>query len=111
VLPALTLVPMVPFLAIAFSNHVWLLGGYILLAGAATALLLDRGQDDRWPAVLLSGGIVIIVLGGHSAWRRAPMVLAIVVAPRTGALQHPTLTQARFWIPVAAVVPLTLVLS
>jgi hypothetical protein len=111
VLPALTLVPMVPFLAVAFSNHVWLLGGYVLLAGAATALLLDSDRDDVWPAALLSAGIGIVVLGGHAAWPLAPMVLAIIAAARIGALQHVRLAQARFWIPVAAVVPLTLALS
>jgi len=111
VLPALTLVPMVPFLAIAFSNHVWLLGGYVLLAGAATALLLDGDQDDLWPATLLSAGIGIVILGGHSAWPLAPMIVAIIVAARIGALRHVRLAQARFWIPIAAVVPLALVLS
>ena len=111
VLPALTLVPMVPFLAMAFSNHVWLLGGYILLAGAAAAMLLDSDQDDAWPAVLLSAGIGLVILGGHSAWPLAAMILAIIAAARVGALQHVRLAQARFWIPVAAVVPLTFVLS
>ena len=111
VLPALTLVPMVPFLAMAFSNHAWLLGGYVLLAGAATALLLDSDQDHVWPATLLSAGIGIVVLGGHAAWPIAPMVLAVIAAARIRALQHVRLAQARFWIPLAAVVPLTLALS
>ena len=111
VLPALTLVPMVPFLAMAFSNHAWLLGGYILVAGAAAAMLLDSDQDNAWPATLLSAGMGICILGGHSAWPLATIVLAIIAAARIGALQHVRLAQARFWIPVAAVVPLTLVLS
>ena len=111
VLPALTLVPMVPFLAMAFSNHAWLVGGYVLLAGAATAILLDTEQDSVWPAILLSAGIVICVLGGRAAWPLAAIVLAIVAAARTGALRLATLAQARFWIPLAAVVPLTFVLS
>ena len=111
VLPALTLVPMVPFLAMAFSNHVWLLGGYLLLAGAAAAMLLDSDQDNVWLPTLLGAGVGICILGGRSAWALTPMILAVVVAVRTRALQQVTLVQARFWIPLAAVVPLTLVVS
>ena len=100
--------PMVPFLAMAFSNHAWLVGGYILLARAATAMLLDSDQDSA-AGCTLSAGIIIVVLGGLSAWPFAPMVLAIIAAARTRAPTGEAGTGSLL-DSVAAVVPLTFVL-
>jgi hypothetical protein len=111
--PLLTIVPMVPFLAMIVSNHAWIAAGYVLIAGAAVALFSGSRGREAGVGGLLAAGVTIAILGGRSALPLTPFIAALLGVRIVGTSgRRATRSQmALFWIPIGAVAPTILLVS